>query len=86
MDVKVTIVNDGNMTVTTDGMAGVAGRTGTLSQADGTPVIELLPGDRRVLSSRVDSIWPAGPLPVTTSLTTSTQGGTPLPVAGPPES
>ncbi|SDD13984.1 hypothetical protein SAMN05216410_2921 [Sanguibacter gelidistatuariae] len=28
MDVEVTIINDGNMTVTTDGMAGVAGRTG----------------------------------------------------------
>lgn len=81
MDLEVTIVNDGNLTMTVEGTAGAGGRSGSLSQADGAPVIELLPGETRVLSTRVDGVWPVGPVLVEAALTASLQGtDTQLPV------
>ncbi len=63
VDVRVEVVNDGNAALVLDATATVAGRGPVpLGVPGGAARVELLPGDVRTLTARVEGVWPLGPV------------------------
>ena len=66
--VNAEVVNTGNVRVTLEGTAIAQGGSAPL-RPDGSPTQELLPGDRRAVSTVVDNVWPLFAVPIELSVT-----------------
>lgn len=65
--VQTRLHNDGNVSLVVSGTAEAGGSEAPFAYVDGAPTIELLPGDERIVTSRMTGVWPTGAVGVTAS-------------------
>lgn len=78
MDVEADVVNDGNVTLVVTGQATAGGGQAELAYASGSPTVEILPGAEVTITTRLDPVWPLGPVETDVHLTGVAEGVTPI--------